>query len=131
METAVQIFSIISGIAATVAIVISVALYFHGLNRERKIDTLRVFSEIRRKYFNTKTLEDKDKLKYLNELEYFATGVNSKIYSIKIVKKMSGSRLIKQYDNWGNDFIQERRNKYGNNNAYSEYEIMIKKLKNN
>lgn len=44
---------------------------------------------------------------------------------------MSGSRLIKQYDNWGNDFIQERRNKFGNNNAYSEYEIMIKKLKNN
>lgn len=87
MDTAVQIFAIVSGISAVLAIIVSIVFYLHGLNRERKTDTLKNLSEIRRKYFNTKKLDDKEKLKYLNELEYFATGVNEKIYSIKIVKK--------------------------------------------
>ena len=129
MECIVQICEIISGAAAAVAIIISIVLYLHGLNRERKLDTLKLLSEIRRKYFNTKSLDDKQKLQYLNELEYFATGVNAKIYEIKIVKKMSGSRLLKQYENWIATFIQRRKAKYGNNNAYCEYEKMIKKLK--
>lgn len=91
MSTIAQACEIASGISAAVAVVISIAIYRHGLNRERRTDTLKNLSEIRRQYFNTKTLDDKEKLKYLNELEYFATGVNEKIYDIKIVKKMSGS----------------------------------------
>lgn len=129
METVVQVCEIVSGISTAVAIIISIILYRHGLNRERRIDTLKNLSEIRRRYFNTKILDDKEKLKYLNELEYFATGVNEKIYDIKIVKKMSGSRLIKQYDNWAVDFIQVRKSQFENNNAYLEYEKMIKRLK--
>lgn len=129
MDTIVQVCEIVSGISAAVAIIISIALYRHGLNRERRTDTLKSLSEIRRQYFNTKTLDDKEKLKYLNELEYFATGINEKIYDIRIVKKMSGSRLIKQYDNWAADFIQVRKSQFGNNRAYLEYENMIKRLK--
>lgn len=129
MDIVVQVCEIISGISAAVAIIISIALYRHGLNRERQTDTLKTLSEIRRKYFNTKALDDKEKLKYLNELEYFSTGVNEKIYDIKIVKKMSGSRLIKQYENWIADFIQVRRNQFGNDRAYLEYEKMLNKLK--
>ena len=125
----VQICEIVSGIAAAIAIITSIALYIHGLNRERKLDTLKILSEIRRKYYNTKTLDDKQKLQYLNELEYFSTGVNAKIYEIKIVKRMSGSRLLRQYENWIADFIQYRRARQGNNNAYSEYEKMIEKIK--
>lgn len=129
MNTMVQICEIISGIAAAVAIIISIILYRHGLNRERRTDTLKCFSEIRRKYFNTKALSEKEKLKYLNELEYFATGINAKIYDIKIVKNMSGSRLIRQYDNWASEFIQFRRKQFGNEKAYCEYEKMIEKLR--
>lgn len=129
MNTIIQVCEIISGIAAAMAIIISITLYMHGLNRERKVDTLKSFSEIRKKYFNTKTLDDKEKLKYLNELEYFSTGVNEKIYDIKIVKKMSGSRLIRQYENWAAEFIHYRRNRFANGKAYYEYEKMIKSLK--
>ena len=126
MDTFVQICEIISGISAAIAIIISISLYVHGLNRERKHDTLNRFAEIRNNYFNTKHLDDKEKLKYLNELEYFATGINNKVYDIKIVKLMSGNRMIRQY----NDFIQLRRSsRYGNENAYNEYEKMIEKLK--
>lgn len=129
MHIILQFCEILSGISAVVAIIISIALYKHGLNRERRTDTLKNLSEIRRQFFNTKILDDKEKLKYLNELEYFATGVNERIYDIKIVKKMSGSRLVRQYDNWIADFIQVRRNKFGNNKAYCEYESMIDILK--
>ena len=131
MNTMVQICEIISGIAAAVAIIISIILYRHGLDRERRTDTLKCFSEIRRKYFNTKGLSDKEKLKYLNELEYFATGINAKIYDIKIVKKMSGSRLIRQYDNGASEFVQYRRKQFGNDKSYCEYEKMIEKLRKN
>lgn len=119
MNTVVQFCQVVSGLSAVVAIIISIMLYRHGLKRERKTDTLRVFSEIRKKYYNTKTLDEKEKLMYLNELEYFATGVNENIYDIRIVKKISGGRLIKQYENWIADFIQIRRSKFGNSKTYS------------
>lgn len=86
MDTIVQVCEIVNRMSSAMAIIISIVLYRHGLNRERKTDTLKNLSEIRRQYFNTKALNYKEKLKYLNELEYFATGVNEKIYDIKIVK---------------------------------------------
>ena len=42
---------------------------------------------MRRKYYSTKKFDDKEKLKYFNELEYFVTGINEGIYSIKLSKK--------------------------------------------
>lgn len=117
-------------ITSIMALLFSIGIYIHGINRERKNDTLKSFSEIRRKYYNTKNFDDKEKLKYLNELEYFATGINAGIYDIKIVKKLSGSRLIKQYDDTMAEFIRSRREKYGNEKTYCEYEKMIEKLRN-
>ena len=64
----------------------------------------------------------------MNELEYFATGVNSKIYDIRIVCKMSGSRLIRQYEKWSKEFVRIRREQFGNKIADSEYEKMINDL---
>ena len=129
MECLKDIFEIISGFAAVVAIAISLWTYKHRIEKERKTDTIRKLSEIRNTYFNTKNLEKKDKLKYLNELEFFAIGIKEDIYDIDIVSKMSGSRLIKQYDKWANEFIKERRKLNNHDKAYCEYEEMIKKLK--
>lgn len=129
MEIVVQVCQIISGISAAIAIIVSIVFYRRSLNRERKTDTLRNLSVIRRKYFNTKRLDDDEKLQYVNELEYFATGINEKVYDIAIVKKMSGSRLVRQYDNWAKDFIMKRRDMFGNSKTYCEYENMIKDLK--
>ena len=127
MEKVVTICEIISGISAAIAIIISIIIYRHGLRKERKLDTLKMLSIIRKEYFNTRELDEKNKLKYLNELEYFATGVNEKIYDIQIVKKMCGSRLKRQYNNWAAAFIKKRREKFGNNSAYCEYEKMMEK----
>ena len=129
MECLKDIFEIISGFAAVVAIVISLWTYSHGIERERKADTIRKLSEIRNTYFNTKGLGNKDKLKYLNELEFFAIGIKENIYDINIASKMSGSRLIGQYDSWAAELIKERRKDKKHSTAYCEYEKMIKDLK--
>lgn len=83
MYIILQVCEIISSIAAVVAIIISVMFYINGLNRERRIYTLKVFSEIRKKYPNSNALNENEKKRYLSELEYFATGINEKIYDIK------------------------------------------------
>lgn len=117
-----------SVLVALLAIGISIWTYIHGLNRERRVDTIESLRRIRTKYFNTKSLSDKEKLQYLNEMEYFATGINSQIYDIEIANKMSGGRLISQYKDWCENFIEERKSR-GSENAYSEYKRMIDELK--
>lgn len=124
----VQICEIISGISAAVAIFISIVLYRHGLCRERKNDTIKNLSEIRRNYYNTKELDSDEKRDYLNELEFFSTGVNDGLYDIAIVNKMSGGRLISQYKDWAKEFIEIRRKRRRDVLAYCEYEKMINKL---
>lgn len=124
-----EVHEFISCATAILAVILSITVYIHGLNRERKLDTLRRFSELRQEYFNTKDLDMKGKLKYLNELEHFATGVNEGIYDIRTVKRMSGRRLIKQYDTWGADLIKERRELSGTSTAFCEYEKLIKRIK--
>ena len=76
-------------------------------------------------------MDDHQKLEYLNELEYFSVGVNQKIYDIDVVIKMSGHRLIRQYDNWMRSFIDDRRKRFDHQhtNAYKELVIMMDKIK--
>ena len=130
MEMWVQIATIVSACAAILALIITVGIYHHGLKREKQLETLKVFSDIRKKYFNTVTLDNHEKLQYLNELEYFSTGVNLGIYDIKVVKKMSRRRLLGQYNTWMKDFIYARRDHGAqSSSAYCEVEKMINEIK--
>ena len=65
----------------------------------------------------------------MQELEFFATGVNNKIYDIRIVKTMSKSRLVTKYNQYLKEFIEERRKKK-QSTSYIEYKKMIQKLEN-
>ena len=69
------------------------------------------------------------KKKYIKELEFFATDVNQKNYDIKIVSKMSGSRLIYQYEKYLKKIIKRIRKEKEDSKEYIEYEEMINKLK--
>lgn len=130
MNYILDICKIVSGIAPTIAVIISIIIYIHGLNRERRQLTLKVLSEIRRNYFNIAHADYKTKLKYLNELEYLAIGIRKKIYDIEIVYNMSGRRLIGQYDKWAGSFIQQRKDEHPEKNKiYSDYEEMIMSLR--
>lgn len=125
----VDISQIVSAGAAIASFVGSVIVYKMSLGRERRLDTLRTLSELRMRYPTVEGMCKGDKLDYLQELEFFATGVNNKIYDIKIVKRMSKSRLTTQYNLYLKKFIEERREKK-NSTSYIEYEKMIQKLEN-
>lgn len=125
----VDISQIVSAGAAIASFVGSVIVYKMSLGRERRLDTLRTLSELRMRYPTVEGMCKSDKLDYLQELEFFATGVNNKIYDIKIVKRMSKSRLTTQYNLYLKKFIEERREKK-NSTSYIEYEKMIQKLEN-
>lgn len=120
---------IVSAVAAVGSFAGSVIAYRRTLNRERKLDTIKMLSEIRMKYPKICGLSYKAKKKYIKELEFFATGVNQKIYDIKIVSKMSGSRLIYQYEKYLKKIIKRIRKGKEDSKTYIEYEKMINKLK--
>lgn len=120
---------IISAVAAVGSFAGSVIVYRRTLNRERKLDTIKMLSEIRMKYPKIFGLSYKAKKKYIKELEFFATGVNQKIYDIKIVSKMSGSRFIYQYEKYLKKIIKRIRKGKEDSKAYIEYEEIINKLK--
>lgn len=103
----VDIAQIVSAGVAVLSFAGSVIVYRRTLNRERKLDTIKMLSEIRMKYPKIFGLSYKAKKKYIKELEFFATGVNQKIYDIKIVSKMSGSRLIYQYEKYLKKIIKK------------------------
>ncbi len=125
----VDISQIVSAGAAVASFIGSVMIYKASLNRERRLDTLRILSELRMRYPTVKGMCESDKLAYLQELEFFATGVNNKIYDIRIVKTMSKSRLVTKYNPYLKEFIEERRKKK-QSTSYIEYKKMIQKLEN-
>ena len=81
------------------------------------------------KYPKVCGLSYKAKKKYIKELEFFATGVNQKIYDVKIVNKMIGSKLIYQYEKYLMKIIIRIRKSNEESKAYIEYEKMINNLK--
>ena len=85
-------------VVAVIALVASVIVFLWGLYHQRKLDTLNKLTELRTKYPNSDELDKKERENYLRELEFFSTGVNTHIYSYKIVKKMSRARLKSQYN---------------------------------
>lgn len=124
----VDIAQIVSAVVAVFSFVGSVIVYKRTLSRERKLDTIRTLSELRIKYPEVRKLSKDDKLNYLQELEFFATGVNNKIYDIEIVRSMSRIRLRSQYNNCLKEFIKERREDKEDSTAYIEYEKLIESL---
>ena len=125
MDTIVDICQIITASIAVAGFVLSVIIYKRTLNRERRLDTLKTLSELRVKFSESDTTS----IKYL---EFFATGVNQGIYDINIVKKMSGNRLVKQYDENLRDLVEKKRQKKDGNidsEAYVQYEAMIEELR--
>lgn len=124
----VYIYDLASVVIAIIALVFSIIIYIHGLNRESSMLTIENLEKIRMKYRNSINFNEAKKKDYLTELEFFSTGVNQKIYSLKIVNKMCGGRLVYQYNKWIKNYIDEYRNKKVSTVAYIEYEKMINKL---
>lgn len=125
----VDIAQIASALAAVGSFVGSIVVYKRSVNRECKLETLRKLTELRMKYPSMEEISDGDKLDYIKELEFFATGINQKIYDLEIVNKMSGSRLISQYNIALEEIVKQKRKGKEGSTAYIEYEQMIEQLR--
>ena len=144
-------------VADGVAIGISVIALLFGLyqfiferKRVRHEATINAFVELQKtvlnnsKYINadiTKILTNHQKVQtgivdndweeiseFLARIEQFSVGVNTKIYDIKVVDRMAGSHLIKEYNRF-QPIINYKRQKSNTNKRYIEFETMVKKLK--
>ena len=125
----VDIAQIVSALAAAGSFVGSLVVYKRSVNRECKLETLRKLTELRMKYPSMDEISYDDRLDYIKELEFFAIGINQKIYDLEIVNKMSGSRLISQYDIALEEIVKQKRKGKEESTAYIEYEQMIKQLR--
>lgn len=118
---------IVSSSASIAALFVTIVIYRHGLKRETRIDTVETFSKIRLKYLSTIDMPEPQRELYLTELEFFAVGVGCKIYDIRIVAKMSGKRLLSQYNGWMKKWIADKRKEHSNsqNFAYKDVQKMM------
>ncbi|MBQ1216969.1 MAG: hypothetical protein IIX85_03315, partial [Clostridia bacterium] len=119
-----EIVSFLADLAAVAGALVSVAVYYDTVNRDRKISTIAKYSELREKFpANIEDLDEEGKLAYLKELEFFCTGINERVYDLRILRKMCGKRLIRQYDSVMKDFVEERRRvSQTASRAWTEYE---------
>lgn len=126
-----EIVSFLADLAAVAGALVSVGVYYDTVNRDRKISTIAKYSELREKFpANIEDLDEDGKLAYLKELEFFCTGINERVYDLRILRKMCGKRLIRQYDSVMKDFVEERRRvSQTASRAWTEYETTILHLK--
>ncbi len=124
-----QTFEIIASVATVAGAVISVCVFNHSVKRERRILTIDNFSKFREKYpLEISAMTDIEKIDYLRDIEYFCIGVNNKIYDFKILQKMSGKRLLGQYQKEMKVFLENRREIQDTDKIWNEYEKVMQRL---
>lgn len=119
IETVANVFVIIGAI-------ISVCTYRHSVRKEARLSTMKAYSKIRSKYLDE--ISKKEIKGYLREMEFFCLGINNKVYDFKTLRRMSGRRLYKQYQNQIKPYIELRRTKDTAKNSWYEYERVMRKL---
>ena len=124
----INFINIIGIFIALISLVFTIWHSVHSNRTERKTETIRVLKSIRINYPSIYNMNFYQKINYMQEVEFFATGVNEGIYDIAIVKKMSGSLLKQQYNKWIKGYIHSTRDKQKNDKVYIEFEKMIEKL---
>lgn len=66
---------------------------------------------------------------YLAKIERFSVGINSKIYSIKVLNRLGGGYFIRLYNELNPIIIKKREANISKGNHYNEFEVTVKKLK--
>lgn len=131
-----------ANILAVIAIVLSVVIYLVSPRHEKVRATLEAFPAIRASFhgllaqagMTPDNLDlDAEELvavlrRYLTQLEYFAVGVNEHAYSLRIVERVSGTLMIRQYQQFLGAYVARRRELRGQRTLYLEYERMMKQL---
>ena len=139
---------IISLIISIVALTFSILQFFFETCRQRNESTLSAYSDIQIDclaklnsileknlsvqdiYFNSSNEETRQEIDgCLAEIERFSVGVNCKVYSIKVLKRIGGSYLLYTYENVKDVIVfKEERNKVKGKH-YNEFKKLVEDLK--
>lgn len=141
MELYISIAALITSI---VSIVVSVAIYCLGIQREKKQATLDAFNLLQtqvldrlnyyRKYDIDEIAEDvhsadyKDISGLLARCAHFAVGVNTGIYDVKTVRRLAGRYIIALYDKM-EPMIEKKRTLNNSDRHYKEFEILADSMR--
>ena len=129
MKDWVDLAIIVNGIGTIAALIVTITIYCLGIKKERKIDTIKTFSAIRRRFGQVnKASSDIEKKSYVKELEFFAIGIKERIYDIGVITKMSGSLLCSQNNIWLQSYIIEKQLLHNNSQTYKNVEIMLSRI---
>ena len=146
----VEVLDFAAIIVSVVALVLSLFQFFVERKRVSNQATIDSFAELQSSVFNMTDFNelDVDKIlleykkeeptkevlrdwenlsEYMARIEQFAVGVNTGVFNIKIVDRMAGSHIIKQYNRLY-PVICYKREKGKTNKRYEEFEKMAKKL---
>lgn len=141
MELYISIAALITSI---VSILVSVAIYWLGIRREKKQATLDAFNLLQtqvldrlnyyRKYDIDEIAEDihsadyKDISGLLARCAHFAVGVNTGIYDEKTVRRLAGRYIIALYDKM-EPMIEKKRALNKSERHYEEFEILTDSMR--
>ena len=128
METT-DILGEISIVLSFAALIISIWVFKSTREYDRKMATVNAWHEIRVKYYVLKNANEEMRLNFIKELEHLAAAVDIRIYDFRTVNQLCGAMLIKIYDEWMKEMIDERRKKSNISSAYCDIEKLIVRLK--
>ena len=72
-------------------------------------------------------ITSKNAVKYLDQVEHFCLGVNTGLYSLKLLYKMDGPYIVEQYILWV-PFIVAKRTRRKKTDMYQEFEKVAKAI---
>ncbi len=135
--------SITAALISIVSFGFSVWIYYAGLRRQRKQATLDAFNILQGQVLdklntytktgvreiakNPRAEEYKELSALLARCEHFAVGVNTKIYDVKIVRRLAEKYFVGLYDKM-EPLIQKKREINKTAKHYDEFEKLVKSV---
>lgn len=142
----VDIFAVIF---AGAAFVLSAIQFINDNSRQKRESTLNAYNDLQDDVFtnfNILLAECESKKKklsslrpgdkeweditgYLAKIERFSVGINSGIYSIKVLNRLGGGYFIRLYRELNPIIEKKKKTNKSKGNHYDEFEATVKKLK--
>lgn len=129
-------------IISILAFILSLFQFVRDSSRQKKEATLNAYNELQNDVFSDLTTYDYPlpKVKrgdeewnkftvYLAKLERFSVGVNTGIYSIKVLNHLGGAYFIREFEKLEPIIIHKRKDNIVPGGHYDEFEKTVKRLK--
>lgn len=144
-----SLVDILAAFFAGAAFMLSIIQFIRDNSRQKRESTLNAYNDLQDDVFtNLNILLSEYKIKkkkltslrsgdkdwediteYLAKIERFSVGINSGIYSIKVLNRLGGGYFIRLYEELSPVITKKRKANISKGNHYDEFEVTVKKLK--